>query len=85
MSLLQSLWIATKYSLLVTEETRIPCGIEWQARHLMINLAQAAHLFSLVKGNPWLSVMCQQAANSSICPVVLEVHPGQMTGVPLAP
>ena len=53
MPLLESLWIFPKYSLLAREETFIPCGIQWQAWHLTINLAQAANHFSLIKGNPF--------------------------------
>lgn len=57
MPLLESLFIAPKHSLLATEETCIPCSIQWQACHLMINIAQAANHFSLIKGNP-CSLLC---------------------------
>lgn len=52
MTLLERAWIATKYSLLVTEEKGIPGGMKQQAYHLTVNLDQAADHYSLVEGKP---------------------------------
>lgn len=77
--------MAPKYFLLAREETCITCGIQWQAWHLPINLAQAANYFSLIKGNP-CSLLCANKLQTFLlsAQVVSEVHAGQMMGVPLA-
>lgn len=43
-------WVATKYSLLETEEKFICCGIKWQDWHLMVSSDQPAEYAALVKG-----------------------------------